>query len=117
LAIFISCLGLYGLVSFIAEQRRREIGVRKVLGATVFNVWGLLSREFMILVTLSLLIAIPVAYYFMHSWLANYDYRAPLSWWIFGLAAGGALTITMVTISFEAIKAALANPIKSLRTE
>ncbi len=117
LAIFISCLGLYALVSFIAEQRRREIGVRKVLGATVLNVWGLLSKEFMILVTLSLLISIPVAYYYMHTWLANYDYRAPLSWWIFGLAAGGALTITLVTISFEAIKAALANPIKSLRTE
>jgi putative ABC transport system permease protein len=117
LAIFISCLGLYGLVSFVAEQRTREIGVRKVLGASVANVWQLLSREFMLLVFISLFIAIPLAYYFMHQWLLSYDYRAPLSWWIFGAAAAGALFITLITVSFEAIKAALANPIKSLRTE
>jgi putative ABC transport system permease protein len=117
LAIFISCLGLYGLVSFVAEQRTREIGVRKVLGASLFNVWGLLSKEFMVLVTLSLLISIPVAYHFMHNWLKNYDYRAPLSWWIFGAAAFGALAVTLATVSVEAIKAALANPVKSLRSE
>jgi putative ABC transport system permease protein len=117
LAIFISCLGLYGLVSFVAEQRTREIGMRKILGASVFNVWKLLSKEFLILVTISLLIAIPVAWYFMHGWLLNYDYRAPLSWWIFAAAGTGALAITVITVSVEAIKAALADPIKSLRTE
>jgi putative ABC transport system permease protein len=117
LAIFISRLGLYGLVSFVAEQRTREIGMRKILGASVFNVWKLLSKEFLILVTISLLIAIPVAWYFMRGWLLNYDYRAPLSWWIFAAAGTGALAITLITISVEAIKAALANPIKSLRTE
>ena len=117
LAIFISCLGLYGLVSFVAEQRTREIGVRKVLGASVPSIWKLLSREFMALVFISLFIAIPLAYYFMGKWLLNYDYRAPLSWWIFGAAGAGALVITLITVSFEAIKAALADPIKSLRTE
>jgi putative ABC transport system permease protein len=117
LAVFISCLGLYGLVSFIAEQRTREIGMRKILGASVFNVWKLLSKEFLLLVTISLFIAIPVAWYFMHGWLLNYDYRAPLSWYIFAAAAMGALSITLLTVSVEAIKAALANPIKSLRTE
>ena len=117
LAIFISCLGLYGLVSFVAEQRTREIGIRKVLGASVPSIWQLLSREFMALVALSLLIAIPLAWYFMRSWLLNYEYRAPLSWWIFGASGAGALLITLLTVSFEAVKAALANPIKSLRTE
>ncbi|HEV2480276.1 MAG TPA: ABC transporter permease [Puia sp.] len=117
LAIFISCLGLYGLVSFVAEQRTREIGVRKVLGATVLNVWEMLSGEFMILVFISLFIATPLAYYFTSRWLLNYDYRAPLSWWIFGASGAGALLITLITVSFEAVKAAIANPIKSLRTE
>ena len=117
LAIFISCLGLFGLASFMAEQRTKEIGVRKVLGASLFNVWGLLSKEFVLLVFLSLLIACPVAYYFMHNWLENYSYRAELSWWIFAAAGIGALLITLLTISFQAIKAATANPVKSLRTE
>ena len=117
LAIFISCLGLYGLVSFVAEQRTREIGIRKVLGATVPSIWQLLSREFMVLVLIALCIAIPLAYYFMQQWLLNYDYRAPLSWWIFGASGAGALLITLITVSFEAVKAAVANPIKSLRTE
>jgi ABC-type antimicrobial peptide transport system permease subunit len=117
LAIFISCLGLYGLVSFVAEQRTREIGVRKVLGASVLNVWELLSREFMVLVFISLFIATPLAYYLMSHWLQNYEYRAPLSWWIFGASGAAALLITLITVSFEAIKAAIANPIKSLRTE
>jgi len=117
LAIFISCLGLYGLVSFVAERRTREIGVRKVLGASVLNVWKMLSKEFMILVFISLFIATPLAYYFMSRWLLNYDYRAPLSWWLFGASGAGALLITLITVSFEAIKAAIANPIKSLRTE
>jgi len=117
LAIFISCLGIFGMASFIAEQRVKEIGVRKVLGATVFNLWQLLSKDFVAMVLVSLLIAIPVAYYFMHSWLQNYQYRTQLSWWIFAAAGSGALIITLLTVSFQAIKAAMANPVKSLRTE
>ncbi|MEP7141914.1 MAG: ABC transporter permease [Ferruginibacter sp.] len=117
LAIIISCLGLFGLASFVAEQRIKEIGVRKVLGASVFNVWRLLSKDFVVLVIISLLIAAPTAYYFMHSWLQNYQYRTEISWWIFAAAGGGALVITLITVSMQAIKAALANPVKSLRTE
>jgi len=117
LAIFISCLGLFGVASFVAQQRTKEIGVRKVLGASVFNVWKLLSKEFIALVVISLLIAIPIAYYFMNKWLLNYEYRAPLSWWIFGIAGLGAIMITIITVSFQAIKTALANPVKSLRSE
>ena len=117
LAIFISCLGLFGMASFIAEQRTKEIGVRKVLGASVFNVWRLLSKDFVMLVIIALLIAIPVAYYFMHNWLQNYTYHTNLSWWIFVVAALGALFITLITVSFQAIKAGFANPVKSLRTE
>jgi hypothetical protein len=117
LAILISCLGLFGLATFVAEQRTKEIGVRKVLGATVFNVWGLLSKEFALLVIISLFIATPVAYYYMDGWLQNYEYRADLSWWIFAAAGAGALVITLLTVSFQAIKAAIANPMKSLRTE
>ncbi len=117
LAIFISCLGLFGLASFMAEQRTREIGVRKVLGASVFNLWRLLSRDFVLLVVVSLLIAIPAAYYFMHQWLLNYPYRTGISWWVFGVSGIGAMAVTLLTVSFQAIKAAIANPIKSLRTE
>jgi ABC-type antimicrobial peptide transport system permease subunit len=117
LAIFISCLGLFGLTSFIAEQRSKEIGVRKVLGATVFNVWRLLTKEFVILVFLSLFIAVPLAYYYMQGWLENYNYRTPISWWVFVLAGAGAILITIITVSFQAIKAAIVNPVKSLRTE
>ena len=116
-AIFISCLGLFGLTSFVAEQRKKEIGVRKVLGASIFNVWRLLSTEFIMLVIISLFIAIPVAYYFMSKWLLNYQYRTELSWWIFVVAGLGALIITLLAVSFQAIKAAIANPVKSLRTE
>jgi ABC-type antimicrobial peptide transport system permease subunit len=117
LAIFISCLGLFGMASFVAEQRIKEIGVRKVLGASVFNVWQLMSKDFIILVLISLFIAIPVAYYFMHNWLQGYSYRTTMSWWIFALAAVAVLFITLATVSFQAIKAAIANPVKSLRTE
>lgn len=117
LAIFVSCLGLFGLASFVAAQRTKEIGVRKVLGASVFNVWNLLSKDFVLLVAISFLIAFPLAYYFMHNWLQNYEYRTDLSWWIFGVAGIGALLITLITVSFQAIKAAIANPVKSLRTE
>lgn len=117
LAIFVSCLGLFGLASFVAAQRTKEIGVRKVLGASVFNVWNLLSKNFIILVAISFLIAFPLAYYFMRSWLQNYEYRTGLSWWIFVAAGIGAILITLITVSFQAIKAAIANPVKSLRTE
>lgn len=117
LAIFISCLGLFGLASFIAEQRTKEIGVRKVLGATIFSLWRLLSKDFVILVLVSLLIAVPIAYYFMYNWLQNYQYHTQLSWWVFAAAGAGALLITLLTVSFQAIKAAIANPAKSLRTE
>ena len=117
LAIFISCLGLFGLASFIAEKRTKEIGVRKVLGATVYNLWKMLSKDFVILVIISCLIAVPVAWYYLHQWLQNYEYRTDISWWIFPVVIAGALLITIVTISFQAIKAAVANPVKSLRTE
>jgi ABC-type antimicrobial peptide transport system permease subunit len=117
LAIFISCLGLFGLASFVAEQRTKEIGVRKVLGASVFNLWRLLSKDFVLLVIISLLIAVPISYYFMHNWLQSYQYRTKISWWVFAVAGFGAFVITILTVSFQAIKAAIANPVKSLRTE
>ncbi len=117
LAILISCLGLFGLTSFVAEQRTKEIGVRKVLGASVFNVWNMLSKDFLKLVTISCFIAIPISYYIMNGWLQDYPYRVILEWWIFVLAVVGAMGVTVLTVSFQAIKAAKANPIKSLRTE
>jgi ABC-type antimicrobial peptide transport system permease subunit len=117
LAIFISCLGLFGLASFIAEQRTKEIGVRKVLGASMFNVWQLLSKDFIVLVIISCFIAVPIAWYYLYNWLQNYQYHTPISWWVFAIACIGASAITLLTISFQAIKAALANPAKSLRTE
>ena len=117
LAIFISCLGLFGMATFMAEQRIKEIGVRKVLGASVANLWGLLSRDFVGLVVISLFISMPTAYYFMQKWLLNYEYRSGLPWWIFAGAGAGALIITILTVSYQSIKAALANPVKSLKTE
>jgi ABC-type antimicrobial peptide transport system permease subunit len=117
LAIFISCLGLFGLASFVAEQRTREIGVRKVLGASVLNLWGTLSREFMTLVLLACAIAIPAGALLLHQWLLQYTYRTPLSWWLFASAAGGALLVTLLTVSYQTIRAAAANPVKALRGE
>jgi ABC-type antimicrobial peptide transport system permease subunit len=117
LAIFISCLGLFGMASFVAEQRTKEIGIRKVLGASVINLWRLLSKEFFLLVLLSCIIATPIALYYLNNWLTNYDYRIGIKWQVFALAAAAALFITLVTVSFQAIKAAIANPVKSLRTE
>lgn len=117
LAIFISCLGLFGMASFTAEQRTKEIGVRKVLGASVANLWRMLSKEFVGLVLISFLIAAPIATYLLHRWLQSYEYRTEISWWIYIISASGAILITLITVSFQAIKAALANPVKSLRAE
>jgi len=117
LAIFISCLGLFGLASFVAEQRKKEIGVRKVLGASTYNLWRMLSKEFALLVIISCFIAIPLAWYYLNDWLKQYDYRTSISVWTFILSGFGALIITLLTVSFQAIKAAIANPVKSLRTE
>ena len=117
LAIILSCLGLYGLASFMAVQRIKEVGIRKVLGASVKNVIYLFSREFIILISIAFVIAVAVSYYFMHKWLQGYAYRIQLSWWIF--LAGGLLSliIALITVSSQAIKAALTNPVKNLRTE
>jgi putative ABC transport system permease protein len=117
LAIFISCLGLLGLAMFTAEQRLKEIGIRKVLGASVGSLFALLSSEFLILVIIALLIATPVAWYGMNAWLQNFAYHAPIQWWIFAVSGGLILLIALATVSFQAIKAALVNPIKSLRSE
>ena len=117
LAIFISCLGLFGMASFMAGQRIREIGVRKVLGASVFNVWRLLATDFVALVSIALVIALPLAWYFMHNWLQHYSYRTPIAWWIFAGVGAGAMMITLLTVSYQSIKAALTNPIDSLRSE
>lgn len=117
LAIFISCLGLFGLASFVAEQRTKEIGIRKVLGASVTNLWGMLSKDFVMLVIISCFIAAPIAWYFMQHWLLKYEYRTEISWWVFIAAGVGAMIITLLTVSFQAIKAALANPVRSLKTE
>jgi ABC-type antimicrobial peptide transport system permease subunit len=117
LAIFISSLGLFGMASFMAEQRVREIGVRKVLGASVTSVWLLLSKDFLGLVTISLLIAIPLGRYFMGSWLMHYQYRSTMPWWIFAAAAAGALMITLLTVSWQGVRAGRMNPVTALRTE
>jgi putative ABC transport system permease protein len=117
ISIFLSCLGLYGLASFMAVQRIKEVGIRKVLGATVANVVYLFSKEFIILIAIAFAIATPLAWYFMNQWLQNYAYRINISWWLF--AAGGftAIIIALITVSLHAVKAAIANPVKSLRTE
>jgi putative ABC transport system permease protein len=117
LAIFISCLGLLGLAMFTAEQRIKEIGIRKVLGASVRSLFGLLSQEFLVLVIIALLIATPITWYAMNKWLLGFVYRAPLQWWVFLLSGGLIILIALATVSFQAIKAALVNPIKSLRSE
>ena len=117
IAIFISCLGLLGLAIFTAEQRRKEIGVRKVLGATVAGITTLLSKDFVKLVLVAVVIASPVAWYVMHMWLQDFAYRVDISWWIFLLAGVVAMCIALLTVSYQAIKAALMNPVKSLQTE
>ncbi|MBD0256460.1 MAG: ABC transporter permease [Cytophagales bacterium] len=117
LAVFISCLGLFGLASFVAEARTKEIGVRKVLGASVLNLWGMLSKDFVVLVVIAFCIATPVTYHFLHQWLQQYPFRTEISWWIFAASGAGALLIALLTVSFQSIRAALANPVKSLRSE
>ena len=116
-AIFISCLGLFGLSSFMAEQRSKEIAVRKVLGADVFHLWRLLSSEFVLLVLISCFIATPVAWFTLHQWLEQYEFRTPVYWWLFALAGIGTLVIALLTISFQIIRAALLNPVQPLRSE
>jgi putative ABC transport system permease protein len=117
LAIFISCLGLFGLAAYIAEQRVKEIGIRKVLGASTSQIWMLLSKDFIILVLVSCVIATPLAFYYLQEWLQTYEYRITIGPSVFFIAAAIALVITLVTISFQAVRAALANPVKSLRTQ
>jgi ABC-type antimicrobial peptide transport system permease subunit len=117
LAVFISCLGLFGLASFVAEQRTKEIGIRKVLGASITSLWSMLSRDFVFLVIISCFIAVPVAYFALEKWLLNYQYRTDIQWWFFSIPVFMALVITLLTVSFQAMKAALMNPVKSLRSE
>lgn len=117
LAIFISCLGLFGLAAYTAERRIKEIGIRKVLGASVSGLAGLLSKDFLKLVGIACLIAFPVAFWGLNKWLMGYQYRVSINWWIFIVAGLAAMTIALATVSFQAIKAALANPVKSLRSE
>lgn len=117
MAIFISLLGIFGLATFVAEQRTKEIGVRKVLGAGILDVWSLLSRDFVVLVVIAFVIATPVAYSVMSDWLLNYEYRTGISGWIFMAAGFGALAVTLLTVSFQAIRAAMINPVHSLKSE
>ncbi len=117
LTILISCLGLFGLAAFDTERRTKEIGVRKVLGADIKSLVALLSKDFLKLVCIAIIVASPVAYYLMNSWLQDFAYRVNISWWIFVVAGTIALLIALLTVSFQAIKAAIANPVKNLRTE
>ena len=117
LTIFIACLGLFGLVTFIAEQRIKEIGIRKVLGASVFGIVSLLSKSFIKLVVVSIILASPIAYYVMNRWLQDFAFRINIEWWVFVVAGVSAVVIALLTVSYQAIKAALMNPVKSLKTE
>ena len=117
IAIFLSCLGLYGLASFMATQRIKEVGIRKVLGASVSSIVYLFSKEFILLILIAFVIAAPIAWWFMHKWLLDYVYRIDMAWWIFLLGGIASIVIALITVGFQAIKAAIANPVKSLRTE
>ena len=117
LAIIIECLGLFGLATYIAEQRTKEIGIRKVLGASVTNIVTMLSTDFVKLVMLAFVIATPIAWWFMNKWLQDFAFRIELSWWIFAVTGIVALLIALITLSFQAIRAAIANPVDSLKTE
>lgn len=116
-AVLIACLGLFGLVTYAAEQRTKEIGIRKVLGASVNNIVGMLSGDFLKLVGIAVVIAFPIAWYAMNRWLQDFAYRTNISWWVFVVAALLAIAITVATVSFRALKAALVNPVTSLKTE
>ena len=117
LTIFISCLGLLGLVIYTTSQRRKEIGVRKVLGASVSQIVSLLSTDFIKLVALAIIIAVPVAWWAMHRWLEDFAYRTNFSWWIFAISGAGMFIVALLTLSIQTIRSAVANPVKSLRTE
>ena len=117
IAIFVGCLGLFGLAAYAAQRRTKEIGIRKVLGASEGNIVVLLSRNFVKLVFIAILIASPIAWYFLNSWLQDFAYRINISWWIFAVAGLSAVAIALITVSFHAIKAALRNPVRNLRTE
>lgn len=117
MAILICCIGLFGLSSFTAQQRYKEIGVRKVLGASVVSITGLLTKDFLKLVVIAIIVASPVAWFVMHNWLQNFAYKTDISWWVFVIGGTAAIIIALLTVSFHAIKAAIANPVKSLRTE
>ncbi len=117
LTILVACLGLFGLAIYTTEQRTKEIGIRKVLGASVFQVTNMLSKDFLKLVLIACVFAFPLSYWLMQKWLQDFAYRITISWWIFALAALIALFIALATVSFQAVKAALANPVKSLRAE
>ena len=117
LAILISCLGLFGLVSYVAEQKKKEIGVRKILGASINSIIQLLTKDFVKLVIIAFFIAVPISYMLMQRWLENYTYKIDIQWWTFLLAGSGALIITLLTVGFHSIKSATINPIESIRTE
>jgi ABC-type antimicrobial peptide transport system permease subunit len=117
IAIFISCLGLFGLASFMAEQRIKEISIRKVFGASVSGLWQMLSKDFVILTAMSCLLAAPIGYYLMNSWLQLYEYHTTISGWLLLLIGIGVLVITLITVSFQAMRAALTNPVNNLKTE
>jgi putative ABC transport system permease protein len=117
LAIIIACLGLFALSAFMAEQRNKEIGIRKVLGASVSGITAMLSKDFVKLVIISIVIASPLAYWAMTKWLQDFAYRISISWWMMAVAGLSAIIIALLTISFQSIKAALMNPVKTLRTE
>jgi ABC-type antimicrobial peptide transport system permease subunit len=117
LAMFISCLGLWGLATFAAQSRTKEIGIRKVMGASINAIVLLLSKEFLVLVSVALLIATPLSWYGIQQWLQNYAYRTEITWWVFGIAGFVVVIIALVTVSSQAIKAAMANPVESLRSE
>ena len=115
--IFISCMGLFGLSMFMAGRRTKEIGIRKVLGASVANITEMLSRDFAKLVVIAILIASPISWWLASNWLRDFVYRVNISWWVFIIAGGGAVIIALLTVGYHAIKAALINPVKSLRSE
>jgi putative ABC transport system permease protein len=117
IAIILACIGLFGLSAYSAQQRVKEIGVRKVLGATVSNIVFVLSKDFIKLAFIAALIAFPIAWWAMHSWLQRYEYRISIEWWVFVATALATLLIALLTVSFQAVKAALSNPVKNLRTE